>query len=63
MTGCRPGSPCWKTEGDLSALETLASVMDTFDAHFNISRPNGGADQASLTAPTWLTLVTLANGA
>ena len=28
-----------KTDGDLSVLDTLASVTDTFDAHFNISTP------------------------
>jgi alkyl sulfatase BDS1-like metallo-beta-lactamase superfamily hydrolase len=28
-----------KTDGDLSVLETLASVMDTFNPHFNISTP------------------------
>lgn len=28
-----------RTEGDLDALDTLASVMDTFDPHFNIVTP------------------------
>jgi len=28
-----------ETEGDLSVLDTLASVMDTFSPHFNISTP------------------------
>ena len=28
-----------KTDGDLSVLDTLASVTDTFDTHFNISTP------------------------
>jgi alkyl sulfatase BDS1-like metallo-beta-lactamase superfamily hydrolase len=27
------------TDGDLSVLNTLASVMDTFDAHFNLATP------------------------
>jgi alkyl sulfatase BDS1-like metallo-beta-lactamase superfamily hydrolase len=28
-----------KTDGDLDVLDTLASVMDTFDTHFNIATP------------------------